>query len=161
MLSIGSQQVIDLFDLNTSAPTTQSDDQDEVLDNWKDFHRRATPNAPIDQHLNGGEERSRRSSGKGLLSGHSYKVYDWKASEDELPEELCLVMQAVAEAIGVQHSAVLKELHALEGLVESASRKVAAEVRREKRRRGSSLGGGPKSELRESSGASSFGDASD
>lgn len=161
ILVIDSQQIIDLFDLNGSGPNAQPDEQDEILDNWKDFHRRATPNAPIDQQPTEGEEASGGSGRDVLLSGHSYKIYDWKTSEDDLPNELRLVVQAVAEAIGVTRSAVLKELYALEVLVEAASRKARGEVMREKQRRRLSLGPRSKSGLSTTSGASSFGGASD
>ncbi|KAJ9107464.1 hypothetical protein QFC21_000917 [Naganishia friedmannii] len=158
-----SQQVIDLFELDAAGLNIQPDEQDEILDSWKDFHRRATPNAPLDQQSSEGEEHANGSAGKSLLSGHSYRAYGWKGSEDDLPDELRLVVQAVAGALGVTSSAVLKELYALEVLVESASRKARGEIRRQRgrERKATSVGGRSKSERSERSGVSSFGDVSD
>ncbi|KAJ9123087.1 hypothetical protein QFC22_001277 [Naganishia vaughanmartiniae] len=154
-----SQQVIDLFDY-TSGPDVQLDEQDEILHNWKAFHRGATPNTPPDQQSDDGEERTGRDEGESLLSGHSYKMYDWKASEDDLPEELRLVVQAVAEVIGVSRSAVFKELYALETLVGAVSRRARGEVLKEKRRR-SSVMGDRKRGFSGTSGVSSPSDESD
>ncbi|KAJ9110441.1 hypothetical protein QFC19_001567 [Naganishia cerealis] len=154
-----SQQVIGLFDLNIPGSNDQKDEQDESLENWREFHRRATPNVPNKQPSNGADERT--SGNSNPLSGHSYKVYDWKASEEDLPDELRLVVHAVADTIGVTRSAVLKELYALEVLVQNANRKARGEVMKEKRRRGSSVGGRSKSGISGTPGASSVGDTSD
>lgn len=148
------QQIIDLFPLDETLAVPSLGDTDEVYETWRGYHSRAEPNLPLDdtEKLATGRSRSRsvdgthrKPRGKALEPGQRYKVYDWKqvasstsmssSTSDGLPRDLALVVDVVAEITGMGRTDVLKELYALEMLLQLANRRIRSKAQQEKKRR--------------------------
>lgn len=151
------QQIIDLFPLDENLAVPSLGDTDEVYETWRGYHSRAVPNLPVGdtEKLATGRSRSRsvdgthgKPRGKALEPGQRYKVYDWKqiasstssSTSDGLPRDLALVVDVVAEITGLGRIDVLKELYALEMLLQLANRRIRSKAQQEKKRRKSAGG---------------------
>lgn len=129
------QQIINLFPLETVA--TPAGPTDEVYEAWRGYHSRAQLNLPSTTPPDG----ARRPRSKRLEPGQAYKVYDWRRP-DNIPRDMSLLVSVVSEIVGLDRRQVLKELYALEMLLQVANRKVRSrEQAGRRKRRASGVGG--------------------
>lgn len=123
------QQIINLFPLEkVTSPTVPTD---EVYEAWRGYHSRAELNLPIRPPA---ADSVRRTRTKALEPGQAYKVFDWRRLED-LPRDLALIVSVVSEIVGLDRRQVLKEVYALEMLLQAANRKVRGREQVAKRKR--------------------------
>lgn len=135
------QQIVDLFPVDENVGATSLGDTDEVYETWRGYHSRAEPNLPLNKPEQGDSKRrgsrsgsvdstTRRTRRVTFEPGRAYKVYDWRKADSStspssgLPRDLALVVDVVAELTGLGRIDVLKELYALEMLLQFANRQI-------------------------------------
>lgn len=135
------QQIVDLFPMDEHIGVTPLRDKDEVYETWRGYYSRAEPNLPLNIPEDGDSKRRRSRSGSvdstarrtrrvTFEPGRAYKVYDWRkvlpstSPSGGLPRDLVLVVDVVAEITGLGRIDVLKELYALEMLLQFANRQI-------------------------------------
>lgn len=147
------QQIVDLFPMDESAAVLALGDNDEVHDTWRGYHSRAQPNLPLDSPAETTPRRPRSRSGSvdstmrrtrrvAFEPGRAYKVYDWRqvitstSPSGGLPRDLALIVDVVAEVTGHGRIDVLKELYALEMLLQYANRQIRAREKKSRKAEG-------------------------